>query len=343
MLSVPSSSGHRFQLKRPSRAAMPLLFFQSPLHRGTGFNSLSSAQRARSVSLSVPSSSGHRFQPLPPVAPPAARGSFQSPLHRGTGFNMSFSVGIGFPPVLSVPSSSGHRFQHFTVPTTSLRISFFQSPLHRGTGFNKESLARLRSLPQAFSPLFIGAQVSTWKGCTGLLDTTRTFSPLFIGAQVSTGKAVRACWIQRGLSVPSSSGHRFQPARSPGLPTSSYSFQSPLHRGTGFNASARCNCNWLIVCFQSPLHRGTGFNIHRSPAQSPGPLIFQSPLHRGTGFNFMSFTELNQSTNFQSPLHRGTGFNHSCAAMQRISSIPFSPLFIGAQVSTPHSKGGMAP
>ena len=170
MLSVPSSSGHRFQrllsVKQPDAA---LAAFQSPLRRGTGFNEAGSiAHRALRRMLSVPSSSGHRFQlshdlsTLVDCSKP-----FQSPLHRGTGFNQA-PRSTRYPPTqipLSVPSSSGHRLQRPSslVSTPKKPKPYrFQSPLSSGHRFQPH-----HSLPQSQSPVM-------------------------------------------SLSVPSSSGHRFQ-------------------------------------------------------------------------------------------------------------------------------------
>ncbi len=181
--------------------------FQSPLHRGTGFNAANAIDRVPFV-LSVPSSSGHRFQPYGPAWRMHRPQDFQSPLHRGTGFNDESPCGCcssqHFSPLfigaqvstasavaarmqslhLSVPSSSGHRFQPVSIRRTQ-RLLRFQSPLHRGTGFN---ICRMTGTLTcgAFSPLFIGAQVSTCICSSVALQLAFTFSPLFIGAQVST-------------------------------------------------------------------------------------------------------------------------------------------------------------
>ena len=86
--------------------------------------------------------------------------------------------------------------------------------------------------------------------------------------------------------------------------------------------------------FQSPLHRGTGFNKRRTVQYTRRLEHFQSPLHRGTGFNVITGTLGDTILNFQSPLHRGTGFNINLDQIFGIHFESFSPLFIGAQVST---------
>ncbi len=115
----------------------------------------------------------------------------------------------------------------------------FQSPLHRGTGFNVRAISHRSAAFCTFSPLFIGAQVSTHVDlCSDMLQSL-PFSPLFIGAQVSTRHRADARAGNDALSVPSSSGHRFQLMRQHDDAASMADFQSPLHRGTGFNDLSR--------------------------------------------------------------------------------------------------------
>ncbi len=68
------------------------------------------------------------------------------------------------------------------------------------------------------------------------------------------------------LSVPSHRRHRFQQKKTPTPIKTADSFQSPLHRGTGFNFSLDFFGNFDDSGFQSPLHRGTGFNA--DPAEA---------------------------------------------------------------------------
>ena len=260
LLSVPSSSGHRFQLQAGEpRGGHGQTF--SPLFIGAQVSTavrLSWARTARAIS--VPSSSGHRFQPSGHRSALHHRQPFQSPLHRGTGFNPGNPDGVVVAGQISVPSSSGHRFQH----------------VHAGA---------LRD-----SAVF-------------------PFSPLFIGAQVSTPSVPLGAGLDVGLSVPSSSGHRFQRVSAAPRTHTFDNFQSPLHRGTGFNCDSRDAIAALSMIFQSPLHRGTGFNHQalQAPACSARLSVPSSSGHRfqrGIAGNLAE-----RFCCFQSPLHRGTGFN----------------------------------
>jgi hypothetical protein len=87
--------------------------------------------------------------------------------------------------VISVPSSSGHTFQRPRRRLVQHSLCEFQSPLHRGTRFNLISGLSIAAALADFSPLFIGAHVST----RGLVDEAR--ADLYFS--------------------PSSSGHTFQP------------------------------------------------------------------------------------------------------------------------------------
>src|SRR6266536_3299744 len=125
-----------------ARAPPPLARrgFQSPLPRGTTFNRGDRKALFGELLVSVPSSSGHDFQPRRPRPDHRRRRPFQSPLPRGTTFNPT-------------PSS-----------TPRAPSPMFQSPLPRGTTFN--ALVRLAELAlvDGFSPLFLGARLSTMHG-----------------------------------------------------------------------------------------------------------------------------------------------------------------------------------
>src|SRR5947209_20349567 len=85
-----------------------------------------------------------------------------------------------------------------------------------------------------FSPLFIGSSRSTTiAGVSQSLSLG--FSPLFIGASRSTlgiSGNIGAC---NRVSVPSSLGHRVQPATKVRRTNRIATFQSPLHWGIAFN------------------------------------------------------------------------------------------------------------
>ncbi len=232
-LSVPSSSGHRFQLTQTSgRIAMPVVF-QSPLHRGTGFNSLS--QRANEQDR----------EPFSPLFIGAQVSTSTCQLHAPLLVDPFSPLFIGAQ--VSTCLSVGDR----------LCSSAF-SPLFIGAQVSTHRASPLSLRIHAFSPLFIGAQVSTTEVWRSACSALEAFSPLFIGAQVSTWKAVRAMLDTSRLSVPSSSGHRFQHGTSVAACGSTMTF-SPLFIGAQVSTE---RSPLAIACdrFQSPLHRGTGFN-----------------------------------------------------------------------------------
>jgi hypothetical protein len=113
-ISVPSSSGHTFQLWRVNNPYPVRTRFQSPLHRGTRFNTSGEMECRQSFRISVPSSSGHTFQRPFEGALPFA-GSHFSPLFIGAHVSTSCCFFLCRLPWL------------------------FQSPLHRGTRFNAQA------------------------------------------------------------------------------------------------------------------------------------------------------------------------------------------------------------
>ena len=315
-LSVPSSSGHRFQQDLAIAGGSWYHRTFSPLFIGAQVSTLHHASlHVDGDLLSVPSSSGHRFQridqflaresicasfsPLfigaqvstcPASAAEEQVRGFQFPLYRGTGFNSSAAWLWAASLRLSVPSSSGHRFQHFAIQLLSLPPPrCFQSPLHRGTGFNLHGSNGGFRWPDFQSPLHRG---------TG-------FNPLWGSWTSAYGP----------LSVPSSSGHRFQRNQQSYSPHFIQHLSVPLHRGTGFNQA----------------HTGASLN----------PMALSVPSSSGHRFqHFHGFCGCGGGANFQSPLHRGTGFNVQKLLERLFLGSAFSPLFIGAQVST---KSGRLP
>jgi hypothetical protein len=316
----------------------PRSIFQSPLHRGT------------------------RFNHVPLTALRAVLRLFQSPLHRGTRFNEAAQQAKKEAQNISVPSSSGHTFQPISMSRTSTVASKFQSPLHRGTRFNRSGRHPCRSQREHFSPLFIGAHVSTIRSpcrtaaCRTAFQSplhrgtrfnrkvvdieqvrAEDFSPLFIGAHVSTPAAGWPHVRADAISVPSSSGHTFQPRTMNSKAHMPSRFQSPLHRGTRFNSRSSVTRKRSRFYF-SPLFIGAHVSTKKrhgmagaagqiSVPSSSGHTFqrcrqaerrgcdqdsFQSPLHRGTRFND-AVRDRGQSAQaiFQSPLHRGTRFNRS--------------------------------
>src|SRR6266481_1214895 len=110
---------------------------------------------------------------------------------------------------VSVPSSSGHVFR------LSLLLAVFKGvrvsvPSSSGHVFRLSTLLTSRYHSVSFSPLFIGACVST--------------------------QLFRAPVHLRGeVSVPSSSGHVFRHELKSAAALLGHRFQSPLHRGMCFN------------------------------------------------------------------------------------------------------------
>ncbi len=135
--------------------------FQSPLHRGTCFNTTKNRPPTINKNVSVPSSSGHMLQRRWEgrcwrrqwVSVPSSSGHMLQP-----------AISICSRPlcsIVSVPSSSGHMLQLGRFRLTALQFSWFQSPLHRGTCFNIALEQTLQTGIARFSPLFIGAHAST--------------------------------------------------------------------------------------------------------------------------------------------------------------------------------------
>src|SRR5208337_2831190 len=133
--------------------------FQSPLHRGTLFNSITSDCRPIIYIVSVPSSSGHSLQQRIPRARNHEHDSF-SPLFIGAlsstrnvpiclggerRFSPLFIGALSSTPWRRVLNGEGGVFQsplhRGTLFNPALAIGpapggLFQSPLHRGTLFN---------------------------------------------------------------------------------------------------------------------------------------------------------------------------------------------------------------
>ncbi len=112
----------------------------------------------------------------------------------------------------------------------------FQSPLHRGSLFNPQVLTATDSAVASFqSPLHRGSLFNDNSTADNKRDFF-TFSPLFIGEVSSTHTERIAAQPELVLSVPSSSGKSLQQEECIAAFTASEIFQSPLHRGSLFNA-----------------------------------------------------------------------------------------------------------
>jgi hypothetical protein len=204
-LSVPSSSGNTLQPEadraeliriipfsplfigeysstlKPEPCDIPVLTFQSPLHRGILFNFLWLSCGQSKVNLSVPSSSGNTLQRQSLYCGCCRTATF-SPLFIGEySSTASNSRSSQVHPQLSVPSSSGNTLQRcpitagcyctgcLSVPSSSgntlqlvlpwieRSISYaFQSPLHRGILFNEFPSQTAQFTPAFQSPLHRG-------------------------------------------------------------------------------------------------------------------------------------------------------------------------------------------
>ncbi len=209
-ISVPSSSGCTFQRLRKQPCGCWVLSFQSPLHRDVRFNHLVHQQ-------------GHRAD------------EFQSPLHRDVRFN-----------------------EHWY--SCALRQGVFQSPLHRDVRFNMKRQGRGGDSMHISVPSSSGCTFQ--RGPMVLMHREILhFSPLFIGMYVSTILKI-VCWLgYTGISVPSSSGCTFQLVDGTLLPCCIAGFQSPLHRDVRFNLGVIEAHGHGVRVFQSPLHRDVRFNF----------------------------------------------------------------------------------
>src|SRR6266481_3288337 len=191
---------------------------------------------------------------------PIPFGKFQSPLHRGMCFD---------------------AFPRYSSWCGCVR---FQSPLHRGICFDYLILQP--------SPL----------QCSG-------FSPLFIGACVSTGRVVPFQLPLLSVSVPSSSGHVFRRASKSAVAPATNRF-SPLFIGACVSTVSPHACRTALLAVSVP--------------SSPGH-VFRPPL---------SSRSSSVQSLFQSPLHRGMCFDGLAGGTTTMTQTRFSPLFIGACVST---------
>ncbi len=188
-----------------------LQLFQSPLHRGTCFNSNSATRRPCFQGRFSPLFIGAHASTPRPGGRQSRQLAFQSPLHRGTCFNK--------------------RCREHFLPGCSK----FQSPLHRGTCFNDFTRKPSHRQHRSFSPLFIGAHASTRKGREVGIAHNMVSVPSSSGHMLQLHR-LRVRRFQRSqFQSPLHRGTCFNLTAyrdSLGIWTM---FQSPLHRGTCFN------------------------------------------------------------------------------------------------------------
>jgi len=181
-------------------------WFQSPLHRGTLFNSPRSHRPRGRSHVSVPSSSGNSLQRFIDPALHLIIG-VSVPSSSGNSLQPALAVHAGITTTVSVPSSSGNSLQqrhpgelrpqaHVSVPSSS---------------GNSLQLADSRS---EVAGLFVSVPSSSGNSLQhseGLLNRPcrSGFSPLFIGELSSTTSSAFLARTRR-VSVPSSSGNSLQ-------------------------------------------------------------------------------------------------------------------------------------
>src|SRR5437868_15503290 len=152
----PLFIGEVFQPLRPRAFALNGVRFQSPLHRGSLFNSALNHGQHLLRSVSIPSSSGRSLQQTPGDLSLSFAQTFQSPLHRGGLFNL-FKV------------------------KSFLFLLVSQSPLHRGGLFNIFSGSPSKEGSACFNPPFTGEAPSTMFRLKKLTVTHYASTPLHSG------------------------------------------------------------------------------------------------------------------------------------------------------------------
>jgi len=255
--------------------------FQSPLHRGTLFNSICPPSARRFVRSFSPLFIGELSSTQRPWRSQRRRSGF-SPLFIGE-LSSTHQLGCG--------RQRHHRFSPLFIGELSSTISetafgaghsSFQSPLHRGTLFNSDENFGLPGRPQGFSPLFIG-ELSSTRALLRFPTLLSSFqSPLHRGTLFNaacSGPHNPRPWV----SVPSSSGNSLQ-RRRPGSGRSGRAGFSPLFIGELSSTLLVTSFGYGSLCF-SPLFIG---ELSSTALACPARVrrgVFQSPLHRGTLFN----------------------------------------------------------
>ena len=184
------------------------------------------------------------------------------------------------------------------------------------------------SMPETFSPLFIGAMVATathvFIALTMVdLRPSLPLSPLFIGAMVATN--IGALDDMR---------------------SENFYFQSAFHRGNGCYYISVSNDIRTNMNFQSPFHRGNG--CYSGDTDTSCHLIDLSvPFSSGQWLlrNLFSFF-IGAMVAFSPAFRRGNGcYSRTGQWLLLYYSQhwhPFSPLFIGAMVATSAIPAGLA-
>jgi len=191
----------------------------------------------------------------------------------------------GKPPrkEVSIPSSSGHVFDQETKGERNERPTPFQSPRHRGTS-------------------------STWLPSSPTTDRAPSFNPLVIGARLRPGSGDHP-GPRAAVSIPSSSGHVFDPTAVACATTPRASF-NPLVIGARLRPRRRLEIEYK--------REGGGFN----------PLVIGARLRPTKHIHAKD----NLGCEFQSPRHRGTSSTALPAQMDERRIGRFNPLVIGARL-----------
>ena len=116
------------------------------------------------------------------------------------------------------------------------------------------------------------------------LGAADSFNPLYIGSRLPTNMAATPPWTCPVVSIPSTSGHVFQPMRDPAIALLAVPFQSPLHRVTSSNSANGCQGPERRLV-SIPSTSGHVFQRMRDVAHGITRYRFQSPLHRVTSSN----------------------------------------------------------
>src|SRR5579885_3581413 len=335
-------------------ATLSYIQFQSPLHRGNHFNNGLRAGELIQLQISVPSSSGKSLQlcivdqasmrltisvpsssgkslqrrSRPAASTPAT--VFQSPLHRGNHFNIGYRSPHSFACHISVPSSSGKSLQHYDKPFAVVANGNF-SPLFIGEITSTRLVARAHPKPVISVPSSSGKSLQRASQMTGGVQTYN-FSPLFIGEITSTSSQHRFQSRLRHFS-PLFIGEITSTAAHPTRGKGKYKFQSPLHRGNHFNATAPgiSRGHWRI-------------SVPSSSGKSLQPVLLWERRAKEIDFSPLFIGEITSTpweaastallTDF-SPLFIGEITSTKDVPARSCHRGNFSPLFIGEITSTP--------
>ena len=182
-------------------------WFQSPLHRGSLFNLGGIIPVPKLGVVSVPSSSGKSLQQDEPLN--CGDGdSVSVPSSSGKSLQLSWLTPVWPGGSVSVPSSSGKSLQRFA-RAQPLRIDVVSVPSSSGKSLQPHEILLGAAPGEGFSPLFIG-EVSSTPHTAAVGQSHLPFqSPLHRGS-LFNDNCTQPSHIIRPVSVPSSSGKSLQ-------------------------------------------------------------------------------------------------------------------------------------